>query len=143
MIIPKATALLRNGQLTPRAVMQARLLVALIILPASLSEAAAASCSVSATGPAFGDVTSNLLANAVSQTTGTISYSCTGFTKNSNMTVCLALDTYNASNIRSMTSGSNTLTYQIYAQKSNRKGTTAPLSVSPIVKTETTPATQR
>lgn len=97
-------------------------LIVPIILLASLSEAAAASCSVTTTALAFGNVTSALLANSVSQTTGTISYSCTGFTKNSNMTVCLALDTYNASNTRSMTSGSNTLNYQLY---SNSTYTTA------------------
>jgi len=104
------------------AVTKARFLIVPIILLASLGEAAAASCTVSATSLAFGNVTTNLLANAVSQTTGTISYSCTGFTKNSNMTVCLALDTYNASNTRSMTSGSNTLNYQLY---SNSTYTTA------------------
>jgi spore coat protein U-like protein len=114
-IIPMVIALLRNGQLTPRAVMKARLLVASGILLALLGDARALSCTVSATSLAFGDVTSALLANAVSQTTGTISYSCTGATKSSTMTVCLALDNYNASNTRSMTSGSNALTYQIYS----------------------------
>jgi spore coat protein U-like protein len=102
-------------QLGGIAVMKLGALIAFIIALVSLSAPAAASCTVSATSLAFGDVTSNLLANAVSQTTGTISYSCTGFTKNSNMTVCLALDTYNASNTRSMTSGANTLNYQLYS----------------------------
>jgi len=79
---------------------------------------AAISCSVSATGLAFGDVTSALLANQTSSTTGTITFNCTGFTANSTATVCLSLDTYNASNTRSMTSGANTLTYQIYQNSS-------------------------
>jgi len=91
------------------------LLSAFAIFLASLANARAQSCSVSATNLAFGDVTSAVLANQTSTTTGTISYSCTGATANSTLTVCLALDTYNASNTRSMTSGSNTLTYQIYS----------------------------
>jgi spore coat protein U-like protein len=79
---------------------------------------AAISCSVTASGLAFGDVTSALLANQTSSTTGTISFNCTGFTANSTATVCLSLDTYNSSNTRSMTSGSNTLNYQIYQNSS-------------------------
>jgi spore coat protein U-like protein len=91
------------------------LLAALGIFLAALADARAQSCSVSATNLAFGDVTSAILANQASTTTGTISYSCTGATANSTLTVCVALDTYNSSNTRSMTSGSNTLTYQIYS----------------------------
>ena len=79
---------------------------------------AAISCSVSATGLAFGDVTSALLANQTSSTTGTITFNCTGFAASSTATVCLSLDTYNASTTRSMTSGANTLNYQIYQNSS-------------------------
>jgi len=89
------------------------------VLLAALADARAQSCSVSATSLAFGDVTSAVLANQASATTGTISYSCTGATPNSTMTVCLALDTYNASNTRSMTSGANTLMYQIYSDSAH------------------------
>ena len=91
------------------------LLSAFGIFFAALANAQAQSCSVSATSLAFGDVTSAILANQTSTTTGTISYSCTGATANSTLTVCLALDTYNSSNTRSMTSGSNSLNYQIYS----------------------------
>jgi spore coat protein U-like protein len=80
--------------------------------------AAAINCSVASSGLAFGDVTSALLANQTSSTVGTISFSCTGFNANSTATVCLSLDTYNASNTRSMTSGANTLNYQIYQNSS-------------------------
>ena len=89
--------------------------IASAALLAACTDARAQSCSVSATSLAFGDVTSAVLANQVSTTTGTISYSCTGATPNSTMTVCLALDTFNTSNTRSMKSGTNTLTYQIYS----------------------------
>ena len=82
------------------------------------STQAAISCSVTVTGLAFGDLTSALLANQASTTTGTISFNCTGFTANSTATVCLSLDTYNGSNTRSMTSGANTLNYQIYQDSS-------------------------
>ena len=89
-------------------------LLAAILLLFNNEARAAASCTVTPTNLVFGDVSSAVLANAVSDTTGTISYSCTGAANNSTIRVCLELDHYNVSNTRSMTSGSNTLNYQIY-----------------------------
>jgi spore coat protein U-like protein len=99
----------------------ARLLLAAGVLLLAQANARAQSCSASATSLAFGDVTSAVLANQASATTGTISYLCTGATPNSTMTVCLALDTFNTSNTRSLTSGSNILTYQIYSDAGHTK----------------------
>lgn len=93
-----------------------RLLIAAVILLCSIGAAYGqnVSCTVTPTGPAFGDVTSALLANQTSSTTGTIGYSCSGFQHNSTGTVCLSLGNFNGSNTRSMTAGANTLNYQIY-----------------------------
>ena len=76
-------------------------------------------CTVTPTNLVFGDVSSAILANTTSATTATISYDCTGAAHNSTIRVCLELDYYNASNTRSMTSGANTLTYQIYKDASH------------------------
>jgi spore coat protein U-like protein len=71
------------------------------------------SCTVPNTTLAFGDVTSNLLANLNSDITGTINYSCTG-TANDTVRLCIALSHFTGAT-RNMASGANTLTYQIYS----------------------------
>ena len=97
----------------PRLILVCLFLAALLL---SLTEdaRAAASCTVTPTNLVFGDVSVAILGNAVSDTTGTISYNCSGAANNSTIRVCLELNHYNASNTRSMTSGSNILNYQIY-----------------------------
>jgi len=91
-----------------------------MLLFSSVDDARAApSCTVTATNIVFGDVSSAVLSNQVADVTGTISYSCSGATANSTIRVCLALGHYNGSNTRSMTSGVNTLNYQIYSDSAH------------------------
>ena len=91
------------------------LLLAALLLLSNNDARAGLGCTVTPTNLVFGDVTSAVLANGAATTTGTISYDCTGATANSTIRVCLALGHYNGSNTRSMTSGANTLNYQIYS----------------------------
>jgi len=77
------------------------------------AHAFAQSCTPTASTLAFGDVTSQVLANQAADATGTISYTCTG-TANDAIRICLALDNFNASNTRTMTGGAGTLDFQIY-----------------------------
>jgi spore coat protein U-like protein len=93
----------------------ARLLLIVFALCLGSTHAhAALSCTPTATSLVFGDVSSAVVNNQAADTTATISYTCTGASHNSTIRVCLELDYFNASNTRSMTSGGNTLNYQIY-----------------------------
>lgn len=77
---------------------------------------AAPSCAVTPTGLAFGEVSSAILSNSTQATSGSISFSCTGFGKGSTLRVCISLGDYTSSpNNRAMSSGGNKLNYNIYS----------------------------
>jgi spore coat protein U-like protein len=70
------------------------------------------SCTISATNLVFGDVSGQILANQVVDVTGTINWSCSS-SSNNTITICIAMSNFTGS-VREMTSGGNTLTFQVY-----------------------------
>jgi spore coat protein U-like protein len=67
-----------------------------------------------ATALAFGEVASQVLASQTVDTTGTITYNCTGGTANAQVRICISLGNFTGS-VRTMTrAGAGSLDFQIY-----------------------------
>ena len=62
---------------------------------------------------AFGDVTSQVLANATADASTTINYSCSG-SNNDDIKICISVGNFNGSGTRTMTGGAGNLDFQIY-----------------------------
>ena len=107
MILARPSALVR------KALAIIALGVACCVLGAS--PGLAQSCGTpTATALAFGEVASQVLASQTVDTTGTISYNCTGGTANTPVRICISLGSFTGA-VRTMTrSGAGSLDFQIY-----------------------------
>lgn len=94
--------------------------VVLGLLCSATGALAGPNCTPSATNLAFGDVTSAILSNQPADTSGTISFSCTGAAANSTFRVCLNLGWFASGGVRQMNDTAfHTLNFQIYSDSAH------------------------